>query len=154
MSGIADAPVAASGVLTATGNFTANDTVIVAGQTYTFVASPAVANDVDLGVDLATSLENLEGAINGDFEVGEAHASTVAAPGVTAVAAATTLTLTADVGGAYGNGIDFREGTDGGGTFSITTAMASGSGDLQAYIDSIISSAQLNSGVIEALAAL
>lgn len=144
----------AAGVLTATGNFTANDTVIFGAVTYKFVASPSSANDIDLGSDLETSLANLAGAINGDFAVGEAHADTVAIDGVSAVSTATTLTVTADMPGAYGNFIDFREGVDGGTKFSISTAMAGGSGDLAAEIGVIVDEEQMNSLVIARLAEL
>jgi len=154
MSGIIAAPVAASGVLTATGNFASNDTVLIGSRVLKFEATPAALDDIDVGADLEASLVNLAGVINGDFAVGEAFAGTLPVIGLSAVSTATVLTVTVDVAGAYGNSMDLREGVDGGGTFSITTAMAGGTGDLQAYIDSIISGAQLNSEVIEALAGL
>ena len=139
--------VRAVGVLTATANLASNDTIFVAGQTYKIEASPATANDVDLGSDLEATLTNLAGAINGNFAVGEAHADTVAAPGVSAVSTATLVTLTADVPGAFGNGIDFREGVDGGSKFSITTAMAGGAGDLGVELDAVVANMQINSQV-------
>lgn len=154
MSGIIAAPVAAGAVLTATGNFASNDTILIGARVLKFEATPAALDDIDVGADLAASLENLEGVINGDFEVGEAFAGTLGVEGITAVATATTLIITADMAGAYGNSFDFREGVDGGGTFSMTTVMSGGTGDLQAYIDSIISGNQLNSEAIEALSDL
>lgn len=118
----------ATGVLTATGNFTANDTVTIGGQTYTFVAAPASAYDVDLGGDLATSLSNLASAVNADGTAGAYGAGTVANPDVTATSTATTVTVTAvqDNAGTTGNSIVFTEGTDAGGVFSV-----SGSGTLE-----------------------
>lgn len=50
--------------LTSTKNIQADDTVIVGSQTFTFKASPAVAGEVDVGTDEATSLANLAAAIN------------------------------------------------------------------------------------------
>ena len=141
--------VQAAGVLTATANFISNDTVIVAGELYKFEATPTALGDVDVGSDLATSLINLRGAINGDFAVGEAFAGTLPAPGVSAVVTATTLTLTVDVPGDIGNGIDFREGVDGGAVFSISTAMAGGVGDLGLELNAIVSVEQLNAAVLQ-----
>lgn len=43
---------------------TANDTVSIAGVTFTFVASPASAGDVDLGSDVDETRANLAAAIN------------------------------------------------------------------------------------------
>lgn len=146
--------VQAVGVLTATGNFSSNDTVIVGGVTYKFEASPGAANDVDVGSDLEESLDFLARTINGTFATGEAHADSVSIPGVTATNTATTLTITLDVPGEYGNGFDFREGVDGSSKFSITTPMASGAGDLGAELDAIIDTEQLNSSVISRLALL
>lgn len=147
--------VSASGVLTVTGNFTSNDTVIIGGKTYKFEASPAAENDVDIGTDAEESLDFLARVINGTFATGEAHADTEPPPGnVSAVNDATTLTLTVDVPGAYGNGYEFREGVDGGGTFSISTPMGSGDGDLGGELDAIIDDEQLNSAVLARLTVL
>ena len=144
----------AAGVLTATANFTSNDTVLFGAVTYKFEASPAAANDIDVGTDLEASLVNLAGAINGNFAVGEAHADTVAIDGVSAVSTATLLTVTADMPGLFGNFIDFREGVDGGAVFSISTAMAGGLGDLAAEVGVIVTEEQMNSLVIARLAEL
>jgi hypothetical protein len=114
--------VKASGTLTATGNFTANDAVTIGDETYTFVATPgATANNVDLGADLATSLSNLAAAINGTGTAGTTYGTnTVANADVTAVATATTVVVTARTAGASGNSIVFTEDTDGGSVFSVT----------------------------------
>lgn len=123
--------VKAAGVLTATANFTANDTVIVGGVTYKFVASPASANDIDIGGTLTVSLTNLALALNGEGTPGATtyHEDTVPCAAASAVSTATTLTLTARFGGTWGNNIEFREGVDGGAAFSISTAMAAGAGN-------------------------
>jgi len=43
---------------------TANDTVVIEGVTFTFVASPSAAGDIDLGADVDATRANLEAAIN------------------------------------------------------------------------------------------
>lgn len=135
----------ASGVLTVTGNFTANDTVLLGGVTYKFVASPSAANDVDLGADAETSLANLVKAINGTGTEGTEYAAdTVQVSCVVATSTATTLTVTARFGGEWGNAIDFREGVDSGTKFSITTAMSNGTGDIVAWLDGLMDLNQIN----------
>jgi hypothetical protein len=135
----------AKGVLTVTGNFSANDTVLLGGVTYKFVASPSAANDVDLGASAAVSLQNLAAAINGSGTEGTTYAAdTLTVPCVVATTTTTTLTVTARFGGSWGNAIDFREGTDGGGKFSITTAISGGSGDLDDWADGVVQLNQLN----------
>jgi len=52
-----------SATLTMDTNPTEGDTVTIAGVTFTFKATPALAGDVDLGVDVATSRANLEAAV-------------------------------------------------------------------------------------------
>lgn len=94
-------------VLTATGNVTAADTLTIAGVVFSVVASPSAAGDVDLGSDAATTLSNLATAINaasgqgstsgaGTTYVAQSAANqlTLKNAGVTAVATATTLTIT------------------------------------------------------------
>lgn len=49
--------------LTMDTNPTEGDTVTIAGVTFTFKATPALAGDVDLGVDVATSRANLKAAV-------------------------------------------------------------------------------------------
>lgn len=148
--------VKAAGVLTATGNFSANDTVIAGGKTYKFVATPAAIYDVDLGADLATSLANLVLAMNGTGTPGATTYFTGTLPvyGYIATSTATTLTLTARLGGLQGNSGELREGTDGGTTFSITTAMSGGTGDFQSWLTGFIANTQLNSEALQALKTL
>ncbi len=54
-------------------NPTANDYVVVQGVKFTFVASPTVAGDVDIGVDADTSAQNLVAAINAGAGEGTAY---------------------------------------------------------------------------------
>ena len=100
----------ATGTLTATGNFSENDTVTVGVQTYKFVKSLTNAYDVKLGADLATSLSNLEKAINGTGTEGTKYASgTLKNVLASAVATSTTLEVTAIVAGVVGNTIATTE---------------------------------------------
>lgn len=105
------------GTLTGT-TIAADDTVTIGTVTYKFVASPAVANDIDVGVSDEVSLDNLIAAINAASGEGTKYGTgTVVNPHVTAaagagdtmdvesktadgVATATTASLTS---GAWGN---------------------------------------------------
>lgn len=91
-------------VLTAASNVTADDTVTIAGVTFTFKASPSAAGEVDLGADDEVSRANLAAAINGGAGAGTAYIALSAADratlknlGMTATNdnAANTLTLRA-----------------------------------------------------------
>lgn len=66
-------------VLALATNPTASDTVTVKGVTFTFVASPAAAGDVDLGGDADTSRANLAAAINGGAGAGSTYIEVSAA---------------------------------------------------------------------------
>ncbi len=101
--------VAASSVYTTVDNFTNGETVTIDANVYTFqTVLTNVAGNVKIGATQAASLVNLQNAINRD---GTGAAGTdfaalcVAHPTVTAVAAATTLTVTAIVAGTPGNAI-------------------------------------------------
>lgn len=125
----------AQGVLTVTGNFTANDEVTIGAVTYKFVASPSSAYDVDLGGTAAASLQNLYAAINASGTAGTEYAAgTLANAQAEAVAvSATTLTVRAKASyatGAASNAIVFTEDTDGGTTWSV-----SGAGTLTGGLD-------------------
>ena len=52
---------------------TANDTVTYMGVTFTFVASPSAAGDVDLGADVDATRANLAAAINGGSGAGTTY---------------------------------------------------------------------------------
>lgn len=52
---------------------TANDTVTIAGVTFTFVASPSAAGDVDLGGSVDATRANLAAAINAGAGAGTAY---------------------------------------------------------------------------------
>ncbi len=145
--------VKATGALTATANFASNDTVLIGNVTYKFEATTGAANDINIGTDLEESLDFLTLAINGTG-VGDGtdyHAGTVTIPEMLSSNTATVLTLTARFGGLWGNGFHFAEGVDGGASFSITTAMSSGLGDISGasgWAASLINDNQLNAEVI------
>lgn len=79
----------------------ANDTVTIGDVTYTFVATPSAANEVDVGATKAVCIANLVGAINDDLTPGATtyHADTVANPYATASASGEVITVTARTGG-------------------------------------------------------
>lgn len=126
----------ATGTLTGTGNFTANDEVTIGTVVYKFVASPSSAYDVDLGGTLTVSLANLLAAINASGTAGTEYAAgTLENTQVDAISSdATTLVVRAKSNSTYsgtaGNAIVFDETTDGGGTWSL-----SGSGTLTGGTD-------------------
>lgn len=90
-----------STVSTSTWNVSADDTFSVGWVEFTFKAAPAVAWEVDLWADAATSLSNLAAAINGWAGAGTAYIEVSAANRLllsnmkaVAVATATTITVT------------------------------------------------------------
>ncbi|HEY7097319.1 MAG TPA: flagellin [Terriglobales bacterium] len=126
----------ASGILSAIGQPTAGKVVVVGGQTYTWAAAAGAANTVAIGADVATSMSNLAAAINGGPGAGVAYGTgTVANVDATALAGATTVTITARTAGVGGNAIasttdDAALGWTGGtlaggaGSAGLTTASA------------------------------
>jgi len=113
--------VKASGTVTVTGNFSADDELTIGDDTYTFKAAPSSAYEVDLGADAEESLSNLAAAINGTGTAGTTYGTgTAANDDVSATSTATTLVVTARTAGTSGNSIVFTEDTDGGGVFSVT----------------------------------
>ena len=90
-----------SGKLSIGTNPTANDTVVINGVTFKFVASPSSANDIDIGADAAGSIDNLVAAINKGTGSGTAYiepsaSDRVLLKGITATDGATYLTLKAE----------------------------------------------------------
>jgi hypothetical protein len=66
-------------VLSLVTQVTANDTVTIGGVTFTFVASPSVAGDVDIGANVDGTRANLAAAINGGAGAGTAYIEVSAA---------------------------------------------------------------------------
>lgn len=103
--------VRASGTLTTTGNFTANDTFSIGPITLTAVASGATANQFNIGASASASLDAAIAVINAHATLGKLF--------VASKPTAATMLVTSKIPGLVGNGIRFLEGTDGGGTFSL-----------------------------------
>ncbi|KKN23614.1 hypothetical protein LCGC14_0903160 [marine sediment metagenome] len=101
----------ATGILTASANPIVVSTVIINGRTYTFVAAPAVADDIDIGVAATDSLDNLIAAINRGPGEGTLYGTgTTENPDVKAAAGASdTIDFTAKVPGPAGNSITTTE---------------------------------------------
>lgn len=106
--GSSTAPAFATATATFTSQVADADTVTIAGRTYTFeTGSVDTAYEVDVGGDLATSIQNLQAAINDTGTEGSTYGSgTVEHPFVRASSVtATTLVITAKQPGAAGNQI-------------------------------------------------
>src|SRR5690606_8726897 len=73
------AAVRAHSILTMATNPTAQDTLTVGNVVYTFVASGAVAGQINRGVDAAASRAAVIAAINGSDSINEAHPCAIAA---------------------------------------------------------------------------
>lgn len=113
----------ASNVLTATLNFTAAETVTIGSKVYTFQTSLTnVDGNVKIGTDLEESLENLANAINLSGGVPGTDYALVMSKNtqVSAVSNATTLTVTALVGGTAQNTVATTELTANSSWASVT----------------------------------
>lgn len=106
-------------------NPTANDTVVINGVTFTFVASPAAAGDVDIGANAAESVDNLVLAINGGavgtayIALSNSNRSKLALNNVVAVDNTTAIGLTAS--GEMTLSETFTDGTDAFGTQTVNS---------------------------------
>jgi hypothetical protein len=151
---------------TFTSNVAANDTVVIGATTYTFVASPSSAYDVDIGGDLATSIDNLVAAINDSGTAGTTYGTgTAAHPLVTGTNPDDlTLDLAGRGGGIYFDHIYLAATSPGAndisaGGASIDAAITAGAGtngagSVDAFIAGVLSLNQVNSEIHHALAVL
>lgn len=110
------APVAATGTIVGS-TVVATNTVVIGGFTLTAVASGATANQFNVGASDTLTMAALAAKINGHATISQY---------VTAEAASTTVTLTATLPGAIGNGISLAA-TGGLSIGGSATRMASGS---------------------------
>lgn len=153
MSYTGTAPAFAVGTLTSDTTIpTADDTVTVGGKTYTYKASvTTVDGEVKLGASAAAALQNLYYAINLGTGSGSLYGSSTAAnTHVKAISVdATTLVVSALTPGAVGNLIGSTEASThlswGGAT------LASGTGNINAFITAVIAGTELNSEALVAL---
>lgn len=97
----------ATGSFTFSNTATANDTVLVNGVTFTYVASGATGNQVNRGASATDSAANLATVIN-------ASASALITAYVTAAAALGVCTITSSFYGTSGNQVTIAEGVDAG----------------------------------------
>lgn len=100
---------------------TANDTVTINGVTFTFVASPSAAGDVDIGANVDATRANLAAAINAGagagtayIEVSEANRAILTNNGIVATNddTANTLTIVGTGSGALTVSETLTDGTD------------------------------------------
>lgn len=103
--------VKATGTLGMATKPTADDTVTIGDNVYTFVATPAATGDVAIGALVANSQENLVTAINDGDTYNDPHPTFVAAD-----FAANAMVITAKEAGTAANGVateeTFDDGTD------------------------------------------
>jgi len=153
----------ASNTLSAIANATNTDTVTVGASVYTLVTGPvAAAGQVLIGANTSATLANLAAAINGGPGSGVAYgAGTVANASATALAGASTVTLTSIVSGVgaagppeTGNSIvstttDASFGFSNGGTFSggVGTAGLTTAAAAQAALTTINAAIQIIAGL-------
>lgn len=149
------APVFATGTLTSSGVFTDTQTVVVGGKTYTTQTSLTnVDGNVLIGASAAATLQNLYDAINLTGTAGTQYAAAMTANTrvkATAVTA-TTLVVSALTPGEVGNLIASTE-TQTNAAWGAAT-LASGAGNVNAYISGLLSATDMNSEVQTALKAL
>jgi hypothetical protein len=107
----AGAPVAATNTLTLTGLPIANETVTIDNVTYTFVATPNAAYEVQIGATASDCIDNLIAAMQAGAGAGTVYGTgTVAHPTVTVAAGAgDTMTLTANTACAASSLIETSE---------------------------------------------
>ena len=128
---------AATTTLTSDATNTGDGGLVTVGATvYRMKTTPALAYDVKIGADAATTLANLKKAINASGTPGtEYYAGTLIHPSVTAGAiTATTLVLTANLSGAAGNSIAT---TDTATHLSFTGLTMTGGSDAQAASNAV-----------------
>ena len=105
LKGVVTEGEAAEGVLTFTANPSNNHTITIGNVTYKFATTPAAANDIKIGTDLATTIGSTVKAINGtgtagtDYYAGTADLSDL----LEATGSSTAITLTALSDGVEGN---------------------------------------------------
>lgn len=152
------------GAFAFTSNVAANDTVVIGDITYTFVASPSSAFDVDIGADLDESIGNLVAAINLTGTEGTEYAAgTTRNPYVTASADLDNdeIDLTARFGGSWINGLYIAATSPGANDIAVESVVfglgansghTDGSGSFHDWLDSLMDDNQINSEVITAIA--
>jgi len=144
-----------------TSQVAASDTVVIGHRTYTFVAAPAVAFDVDIGADLDGSISNLVSAINDSGVEGTDYGTGTIQHEIVSGAADLAndeLDLTARAGGIHVNGLLLAATSPGANdiapedtSFGGVTGATLGAGSFSEHLEFIIDRKQVNSDVLEAL---
>lgn len=131
--------VAGTGVLTSSTNYGTSDTVTIGAKTYHFVTPVGVTEgNVLIGVDEATSIQNLVAAINHSAGGGVTYVAAAQNPDVSAVAAAHTVSVTDRTPGAANNSVAT--------TVSMTTGNGAwGHATLQNGADATVTTNKLSS---------
>lgn len=158
ISGVSLVAANKPGCFAFTSNVAASDTVRIGNVVYTFVASPAAAFDVDIGVDLDTSISNLVAAINLSGTEGvEYGTGTTRHPYVTATADLPNdeLDLVARIPGDVfqhfalaASSPGANDISPGGATIGAVAGGTAGSGDLGLWAQGLLDNAQIQSDVI------
>ena len=150
-----------AGCITYSANAVGDDTVVIGDQTYTYKASPSSANQVDVGTDEDTSIENLVAAINGGAGEGSAYATgTVQNEYVTASAdvANDEIDLTARYPGNWVNGLHLAATGTGpsaaAASFGAVSGGEDGAGRLEEYISGLLELSEVPSDLYSELAAV
>lgn len=138
----------ASGTLTASGNPANTETVVIGGKTYTFQTTLTDADgNVLIGADAEASLQNLYDAINLSGTAGTQYAASMTEnEHVEAYSTdATTVVVRAKIPGSIGNHVPTSE------TSTVLawggTTLASGSGDIGEFVNSLLDNNQINAEV-------
>jgi hypothetical protein len=132
---------------------TDTDTITIGTKVYTFKDTIATTDGhVHIGTDVATTLDNLYSAINLEGTVGTDYGTSMTANSFVKATAttATTIVVKALAPGTIGNGIatsDTCAGTSAWGA----TYLASGAGNVDAFITSLVAHSQINAEVGQAL---
>lgn len=105
---------AASGSITFSAQPAVDSTITINGVEFTFKASGATGNQIDLGADLSATIDNIVTALNGSVETSVDDA-TYAKSGTTI------LTITHDTNGLSGNAFTLAAGAGSNGTVSGAT---------------------------------
>ena len=145
----------ATGTLTSSGVFVDTQTVIVGGKTYTTQTTLTnVDGNVLIGASAAATLQNLYDAINLTGTAGTQYAAAMTANTRVAATAvtATTLVVKALTPGEVGNLIASTETQDNVAWGAAT--LASGAGDVSAWVTSLFAQSQVPSGLRSDLAKL
>lgn len=135
----------ASGTLTLTGNLSNGDTVVIGGKTYTLQTTLTdVDGNVAVGASAAATIDNLYAAINLSGTAGTQYAASMTEnEKVEAYSETdTTLVVRAKIPGSIGNHVPTTE-TSATASWGAAT-LASGTGDIGQFIDSLLDNNQLN----------